>query len=241
MPFFRGMLVASMLVSLPLAIKHGTGIYHFLPFVPSVVYAGRLVKWQMIRPAAMMATCMTLAAASLSAWVPSVTTLPGREIVEELRSLERTQTGRVAMGYSARYRLSFFRPVLVFEGNPYVARQRIGDGLALERQSVSGRRDRRATRLRDPDLDPARPARRPFNSPTRTPQVATSFRRSSGGRSRRTTCATQAASGSTSGAVSGSWRTSDFYSDPTSNFLLQTSHVRLQTFIVSSSVSRSLA
>jgi hypothetical protein len=120
MTLFRGTLVASLLVSLPLAIKHGTGHYHFLPFVPSVVYAGRLVKWQMIRPAAMMATCVMLAAASLSAWVPSVTTLPGRQIVEELRNLERAQTGTVAMGYSARYRLSFFRPVLVFDGNPYV-------------------------------------------------------------------------------------------------------------------------
>ncbi len=120
MTLFRVTLVASMLLSLPAAIKHGTGPYHFLPFVPSVVYAGRLRTWLLIRPSAMIAACVTIAFVALSMWVPPVTALPGRQIVEELRHLERLHAGTSAMGYSAAYRPSFFRPVLVFDGQPYV-------------------------------------------------------------------------------------------------------------------------
>ena len=39
MVVFRRLVIASMLVSLPIAAKHGTGIYHFLPFVPSIIFA----------------------------------------------------------------------------------------------------------------------------------------------------------------------------------------------------------
>ena len=36
---FRVLVIASMAVSIPLAVKHGTGVYHFLPFVPSIMFA----------------------------------------------------------------------------------------------------------------------------------------------------------------------------------------------------------
>jgi len=120
MSLFRAALAASVLVSLPAAIKHGTGDYHFLPFVPSVVFAGYLGKSQILRPSAMIGACVVLALVPLSIWIPAATALPGRQIVEELRSLERAHAGTVAMGYSANYRPSFFRPVLVFDGQPYV-------------------------------------------------------------------------------------------------------------------------
>jgi hypothetical protein len=116
---FRGLLIASVVLSLPLAIKHGTGHYHFLPFVPSVVFAGRFRSWRFIRPAALVAACLTVAIVPLPSWLPSLLSVPGARIVEELTSLQRENPGTVGVGYSANYKLSYFRPVPVFSGNPY--------------------------------------------------------------------------------------------------------------------------
>ena len=69
----------------------------------------------------------------------TMTSLPSRQIVAELRQIEAAHAGAVAMGYSANYRLSFFRPELVFARPAVRARRRVDDGLALERPAVPGR------------------------------------------------------------------------------------------------------
>ena len=67
----------------------------------------------------MLASFVLIAALQLQPWVTATTSLPAREIISELKQLEAARAGSMAMGYSANYRLSFFRPVLVFEGQPY--------------------------------------------------------------------------------------------------------------------------
>jgi hypothetical protein len=116
---FRWLLVGAVFLSLPLAIKHGTGHYHFLPFVPSLVFAGRFQSWRFIRPAPLAAACLTVAIVPLPSWLPSLLSVPGARIVEELTVLQRANPGTVGIGYSANYRLSYFRSVPVFAGSPY--------------------------------------------------------------------------------------------------------------------------
>jgi hypothetical protein len=133
---FRGLLIASMLVSLPIAAKHGTGLYHFLPFVPSIIFASCTATRTGTRLAApaMLASCVLIAALQLWPWVTATMSLPAREIISELEQLEASRPGSMAMGYSANYRLSFFRPVLVFGGQPYSL-----DGASLMDWHWSGR------------------------------------------------------------------------------------------------------
>ena len=136
MVVFRALVIASMLVSLPLAAKHGTGIYHFLPFVPSIIFAsctGTRTGPLFLAPA-MLASFVLVAALQLQPWVTATTSLPAREIISELKQIEAAHAGSLAMGYSANYRLSFFRPVLVFEGQPYSL-----DGASLMDWHWSGR------------------------------------------------------------------------------------------------------
>jgi hypothetical protein len=117
---FRALVLACMLASVPLAAKHGTGLYHFLPFVPGIIFAssGGRSGPRVIVPA-MLASLVLVGALQLPTWVTAITSLPLRPIVSELRQIESSQGGTVAMGYSANYRLSFFRPELVFAGQPY--------------------------------------------------------------------------------------------------------------------------
>jgi len=118
---FRAMTTVAILASLPLALKHGTGAYHFLPFVPAVAFAAGLHT----RPRASLipdalAVCFaSVAALHAMQWIPALTSLPAREIVAELNDAARRHDSPKAVGYSANYRLSFFRPVLVFAGEPY--------------------------------------------------------------------------------------------------------------------------
>ncbi len=136
MVVFRGLVIASMLVSLPIAAKHGTGIYHFLPFVPSIIFASCTATKtgpRFVAPA-MLASFVLIAALQLQPWVTATTSLPAREIISELKQLEAARAGSMSMGYSANYRLSFFRPVLVFEGQPYSL-----DGASLMDWHWSGR------------------------------------------------------------------------------------------------------
>ncbi len=55
-------------------------------------------------------------------------------MISELKQIEAAHTGVVAMGYSANYRLSFFRPELVFDGQPYAL-----DGASMMDWRWSGR------------------------------------------------------------------------------------------------------
>jgi hypothetical protein len=117
---FRLLLIVSVFVSLPLAVKHGTGFYHFLPFIPLVAFAaaGSVETTRIISPGMLLA-CGVLAACQLPHWVAATTELPAREIARELREIEGVHGATTAMGYSRNYRVSFFRPLLVFDGNPY--------------------------------------------------------------------------------------------------------------------------
>lgn len=132
----RVLVIAAMVISLPLAVKHGTGVYHFLPFVPFILFAACAERQQgpMTLAPAMLATFVLIAALQLPPWVLATGTLPARQIVAELRQLEAAHAGTVAMGYSANYRLSFFRPELVFAGQPHAL-----DGASLMDWHWSGR------------------------------------------------------------------------------------------------------
>ena len=133
---FRALVIASMAVSIPLAIKHGTGVYHFLPFVPSIMFAAYTARKH--EPLALapplVATFALIAALQLTPWLTATTSLPARQIVSELKQIEAAHAGTVAMGYSANYRLSFFRPELVFDGQPYAL-----DGASVMDWHWSGR------------------------------------------------------------------------------------------------------
>jgi hypothetical protein len=119
-------LLGAIALSLPLAIKHGTGAYHFLPFVPAIVVAMSGLRPLEIRPGAAcvltawLLTVTGLTAVQVLSWTRTLTALPAREIAAELRDMDARNGGAAAMGYSRNYRLSFFRPVLVFGGNPYM-------------------------------------------------------------------------------------------------------------------------
>ena len=135
---FRVVVIAAMAVSIPLAVKHGTGVYHFLPFVPSIMFAACAARQQgpptLALAPAMLATFVLIAALQVTPWLTATTSLPARQIVAELKAIEAAQTGAVAMGYSANYRLSFFRPELVFDGQPYAL-----DGASMMDWRWSGR------------------------------------------------------------------------------------------------------
>jgi hypothetical protein len=117
---FRLLLIVSVFASLPLAAKYGTGFYHFLPFIPLVAFAAAgSLETSRINSPGMLLACVVLAVSQLPHWVAATTALPAREIARELREIDRTHGPSTAMGYSRNYRVSFFRPLLVFDGNPY--------------------------------------------------------------------------------------------------------------------------
>jgi hypothetical protein len=115
------LLVLMIFVSVPLAAKHGTGAYHFLPFVPLVLFAAGGKRDSVpARMPALLAASLVLGAFQLSQWMVVTTGLPGSQILSELQRIELTSRGTIAMGYSRNYRLTFFRPQLVFDGHPNV-------------------------------------------------------------------------------------------------------------------------
>jgi hypothetical protein len=129
------MLLLTIFASVPLATKHGTGVYHFLPFVPLILFAaagrGEVLP---SRLGPFLAAGLVLAAFQISQWIVVSTGLPAREILGELRRMEQSSGGTVAMGYSVNYRNSFFRPPLVFDGHPNVL-----DGASAMDAAWSGR------------------------------------------------------------------------------------------------------
>jgi hypothetical protein len=72
------------------------------------------------RFAGFLAAAVILAALQISQWIVVSRALPAREILDELSRMQQSSTGTVAMGYGSNYRLSFFRPQLVFDGQPNV-------------------------------------------------------------------------------------------------------------------------
>jgi hypothetical protein len=129
------MLLLTIFASVPLATKHGTGVYHFLPFVPLILFAaagrGDVLP---SRLGAFLLAGLVLGAFQISQWIAVSTALPAREILGELRRIEQSSTGTAAMGFTTNYRLSFFRPQLVFDGHPNVL-----DGASAMDAAWSGR------------------------------------------------------------------------------------------------------
>jgi hypothetical protein len=121
---FRTVLIGTVLASVVVAAKHGSGPYHFVPFVPSVVFCAALTcdatadTRRGSIAAAWLLTSGLLAAVQLQQWVTLTTSLPSREIVSEMRGFEARFEGPMAVGYSLNYRTSFYRPLLVFDGHP---------------------------------------------------------------------------------------------------------------------------
>jgi hypothetical protein len=126
----RRWLIVAIFASVPLALKHGTGYYHYLPFVPLVVFAahGAAIR------APLLLTWVLLAGCQFPHWFSTSTALPAREILAELRAIEEETEGTIGMGYSPNYRLSFFRAQLVFDGQPYAI-----DGASVMDAAWSGR------------------------------------------------------------------------------------------------------
>ena len=133
---FRVLVVAAMVISLPLAVKHGTGVYHFLPFVPSIMFAACAERSQgrtTIAPA-MLATFVLIAALQ----VPPGCTRPRRSLHGRLsRSCGSMKPLTPAPWRWATARTiacrSFVRS-LVFAGQPYAL-----DGASLMDWHWSGR------------------------------------------------------------------------------------------------------
>ena len=96
---FRRYVLVALVLSLALAIKYGTGNYHFLPFVPLIVFGADFKRWQALGPAAVFTACVLIAAAAISTWLPALTALPSHRMIEELRTIERSNAGSLAMGW----------------------------------------------------------------------------------------------------------------------------------------------
>ena len=82
----------------------------------------------------MLATFVLIAALQVPVWLTTSTSLPACQMISELKKIDAAHTGVVAMGYSANYRLTFFRPELVFDGQPYAL-----DGASMMDWRWSGR------------------------------------------------------------------------------------------------------
>lgn len=108
--------IAGIAATIPFAMKHGAGIHHFIPFIPAVAFTaprrGRLIG-------ALAVLTVAVAAAQQAYWIGTVMRFPPREPIAELRRFESLYGNSIAIGYSPAYRLSFFRPLLVFDGHPY--------------------------------------------------------------------------------------------------------------------------
>ena len=108
--------IAGVAVTIPFATKQGAGIHHFIPFIPLIAYMaprrGRLVV-------ALAAFIVAVAAVQQTYWIGTVVRFPANEPIAELRRFESQYGDSIAVGYSPAYRLSFLRPLLVFDGHPY--------------------------------------------------------------------------------------------------------------------------
>jgi hypothetical protein len=108
--------IAGIAATIPFATKHGAGIHHFIPFLPVIVFTaprrGRLMR-------ALAVATVAVAAVQQIYWIGTVARFRWREPTAELRRFESLYGDSIAVGYSPSYRLSFFRPLLVFDGHPY--------------------------------------------------------------------------------------------------------------------------
>jgi hypothetical protein len=112
--------------------KPGAGQYHLMPFVPPLLWLAAC-GLQRLRPAQWRRPVVraSIAAYVVAAAIPAVIQQqyfwsafdPYRlaPVARELRTFASSNgTRSIAMGYGGDYRLSFYRPLLVFLGNSYV-------------------------------------------------------------------------------------------------------------------------
>jgi len=138
------------------AAKIGAGPHHFMPFYPIVGYACadlyRAMKgttmaqsvgsrWNLI-PLLWFWLALGLATQLATGFSSTVSTLLtsrpfAASVISDLREVMRTHPGKkIEMGYgqmNAQYKLTFFRPLLVFAGNPLTI-----DAVALGDMQLSG-------------------------------------------------------------------------------------------------------
>jgi 4-amino-4-deoxy-L-arabinose transferase-like glycosyltransferase len=120
-----------------LAAKRGTGPHHFLPFVPTLAWLEadlfRDTRRRAVVAVGFAIAGLLVACLQQAYWIVPVAAAANPEAVAELRQFERAYRGPVAVGYSAGYRLSYLRPLPVFDGQPYQL-----DAVALMDARLSG-------------------------------------------------------------------------------------------------------
>lgn len=114
-------LASALVLMVPLAAKVGAGAYHFIPFIPVAVLLQSQDRGT--RPAGvgpLVTMLLVLAFAAQVAWIRVVQSDPARAAAQELRQMSGRHRPPLAVGYSAAYRTSFLRPILVLMKQPYL-------------------------------------------------------------------------------------------------------------------------
>jgi hypothetical protein len=128
--------------SVTLATKRGTGAHHFLPFLPTLAFLESCTP-DGAQPSdgarlrilyAVLAALATIAVVEQVRWIPAAARAANPEAVAEIRTFEARYGGPLAVGYGPEYRLSFLRPVAVFDGQPYSL-----DAVSLMDRQIAGR------------------------------------------------------------------------------------------------------
>ncbi|MCC7007723.1 MAG: hypothetical protein IT184_02800 [Acidobacteria bacterium] len=106
-----------------LAAKRGTGPHHFLPFVPTLAYLESVAGGLLAPAACRLGVSVVIALAAIGivdqvTWIRPVMGAADSRTVAELKAMAARHPTPVAMGYASGYRLSFLRPLLVFDGGP---------------------------------------------------------------------------------------------------------------------------
>jgi hypothetical protein len=153
----NGALTASLLLStaatVAVASKAGAGKYHIMPLIPlilySVLHALEAGKVKSLHPCGQngafrkffsfwFALLLFFVIISVFAQDRTVRYVrgggAGRAVVEDMAGVMRRYPGRtIAMGYGGNYQSTFYRPVLVYAGNPYLV-----DAQAMMDMQASG-------------------------------------------------------------------------------------------------------
>jgi hypothetical protein len=127
----RALIVGSVLagvIGLVPALKPGSSTWHLLPIVPlaawGVARAWRSLPMQSavgIGGAAYVCVAVLIAGFQQAYFIRTLPSVGGTEVHQDIQELVHREPRRVmAMGYGVNYRLSDYRALLVFWGNPYV-------------------------------------------------------------------------------------------------------------------------
>jgi hypothetical protein len=145
----RWTLVACLLGSAVLAAKRGTGMHHFLPFLPSLVLLeaadtradlGNKISTRQAVIASVILVLSLAAGVGQLRWLPGVAQIASYDAIKEIHDFDRLYPGPLSVGYASPYRLSFLRPVPVFDGQPFQL-----DAVALMDRQIAGHDVSRST------------------------------------------------------------------------------------------------